>query len=124
MARRQPEPSYDERKTYPALAAGDDPGALAQYFEAAGESLKLVATLLAEDSAPELIDETGEAIRVGVAQAEEARRLWVEFITRHQLRTQRELAVLLDAEVVSASRVYKWRYDPLDTNRLTPSIVR
>lgn len=123
--RRQPEPTYIDGKTYPARDAQSF-AALAPYFREASRNLRLLANALEEGGEDESAsaDETGAAINIALAQAWEARRLWVEFVTRHQYKTQREIARLLNpaldsSPAVTATRVNDWRYDPLDTSRLT-----
>jgi len=123
--RRQPEPSYIDGKAYPAKDA-ESFADLAPYFREASRNLRLLANALEADTedGPASADATGATINIALAQAWEARRLWVEYVTRHQYRTQREIARLLDpasdsSPAVTATRVNDWRYDPLDTSRLT-----
>ncbi|SJN23104.1 hypothetical protein FM104_03885 [Microbacterium esteraromaticum] len=127
--RIQAEPPYLPDRTYPGRDA-ESFSDLAQYFRKASRTLRLLATQLEKPTEPadEFTDATGENIRRAIAQTHEARRLWVEFVTRHQFRTQREVASLLstadspydvDPNTVSPGLIYNLRYEPLSADQLT-----
>lgn len=126
--RRQAEPPYDPQLIYPAREATSGRN-LAGYFAKAASTLAALTQQL--EDLPDLEADATETIsrEIGKAlgQVHEARRLWVEYVTRQQYVTQRQLAEYLsapngskvDPNFVSPGLIYSMRFNPLSEDDLT-----